>query len=620
MYARLSDYISYRYVYMCTNSGDSALYRVTRGVPQGGVISPTLFNISIIGLEKCLPQSVEISLYADDICIWTSGRNRRVLRSRLQRAIDSIEAFLAARGLEISASKCAAVAFTKRDLTRYGLTVGGNAIPYVPNYRFLGVTFDRSFTWSPHVRHLKEKLTSIAHIFRMLSSNSGRCSVRSLLRLYEALSVGLMRYSIAVLVPLSKGTIKALETMQAQILRTCIGVPKTTSTVGTLTECRRLSPLALGTQELLRVRLRIVARQCGHPLASSLLTEVCDFLPQHYQPPALPLHPAWMFPTMKIVTTVPGITRKAHIPPAALRFFALEYIYHTYGAHTHLYTDGSVSSTSSAVAVWIPSSRTTLSAMLSHKTSSTATELAALRLALAHIIEQPARVWAIFTDSRAALQCLASLPKDQLVLDVHSLHLQALQAHHEIALQWLPAHCGITGNVKADVAASIAHNQGGPQIPVPFSRKDASAFATSVAWSIQRSIWADASHHYAPLHSIDPHCNFSMPPGISKHDEAVLHRMRLNVAYTRYFRFKINQSTTPLCPQCEVREDLVHLICDCARFSTERVSLAVSLGRPLSAGLELRDALGPWNSSKRAARATKALLAYLRDTSLDQTL
>lgn len=39
-----------------------------------------------------------------------------------------------------------------------------------------------------------------------------------------------------------------------------------------------------------------------------------------------------------------------------------------------------------------------VSAMVSHRTSSTATELAALRLAFAYMIKQPAREWAILTD------------------------------------------------------------------------------------------------------------------------------------------------------------------------------------------------------------------------------
>lgn len=444
MYAWISDYLTDRCIYMSADSGDTPLYRVTRGVPQGGVLSPTLFNITMMGIEKCLPQSVEISLYADDICIWSAGRNRRVLRARLQRAINSIAAFLGTRGLDISASKCAAIAFTKRDVSNYGLTIAGCTIPYVPHHKFLGVTFDKSLTWSKHVRYIKDKLASFVNIFRMLSSNAGGCNVQSLLRLYDVMCVGLLRYSLPVLLPLSKGNARALQSMQAQVLRVCIGVPKTISTVASMVECRRLAPLALGTQEVLRAQLRFAARQQGHPLALSSATEVRDLLPLHFQHPSPSLQPPWMYPRLQITTGVPGITRKQDIATPALTFFALGLLFQKYRAHTHLYTDGSVTASSSAIGIWFPSSCTAFSATLSHRTTSMVTELAALRAAFAYIIEQPARQWAIFTDSRAALQCLKSYPKEQLVLDIHALHLQALNAHHHVELQWIPAHCGIT--------------------------------------------------------------------------------------------------------------------------------------------------------------------------------
>lgn len=157
-------------------------------------------------------------------------------------------------------------------------------------------------------------------------------------------------------------------------------------------------------------------------------------------------------------------------------------------------------------------------------------------------------------------------------------------------------------------------------IPIPFSRKDASALASKAAWRFQRSMWAVAPHNYAPLHSIDPHGTFRMPEGLSKHDEAVLHRVRLNVAYTNYFRFKTKQAASPLCTLCDVREDLNHVLCECTRYRAARTSLLVSLGLPLSRGLTLSDVLGPWTNSKRASRATKALLSFLRSTGLDQTL
>lgn len=54
-------------------------------VPQGGVLSPTLFNVARVGVVERVPSAVQISMYADDICMWTSGVTRPQLRARLQK-------------------------------------------------------------------------------------------------------------------------------------------------------------------------------------------------------------------------------------------------------------------------------------------------------------------------------------------------------------------------------------------------------------------------------------------------------------------------------------------------------------------------------------------------------
>ena len=39
------------------------------GVPQGSIISPTLFNLKINSITKCLLQNIDPSLYVDDFLI-----------------------------------------------------------------------------------------------------------------------------------------------------------------------------------------------------------------------------------------------------------------------------------------------------------------------------------------------------------------------------------------------------------------------------------------------------------------------------------------------------------------------------------------------------------------------
>ena len=47
----------------------SDLYDQEQGVPQGGVLSTTFFNIKINDIVKCLDNLTDCSLYVDDFCI-----------------------------------------------------------------------------------------------------------------------------------------------------------------------------------------------------------------------------------------------------------------------------------------------------------------------------------------------------------------------------------------------------------------------------------------------------------------------------------------------------------------------------------------------------------------------
>jgi RNA-directed DNA polymerase len=86
----------------------------TAGTPQGGIISPTLANMALNGLEfglrqhlrvtlgvrNAIRQKVNMSRYADDFVI--TGASKEVLENTVK---PWVETFLARRGLALSTEK-----------------------------------------------------------------------------------------------------------------------------------------------------------------------------------------------------------------------------------------------------------------------------------------------------------------------------------------------------------------------------------------------------------------------------------------------------------------------------------------------------------------------------------
>jgi RNA-directed DNA polymerase len=81
-------------------------YPTHKGTPQGGIISPTLANMTLDGLERAIREAgprrsrVNFIRYADDFII--TGKSRRLLVEVIQPAV---ERFLKERGLELSKEK-----------------------------------------------------------------------------------------------------------------------------------------------------------------------------------------------------------------------------------------------------------------------------------------------------------------------------------------------------------------------------------------------------------------------------------------------------------------------------------------------------------------------------------
>jgi len=60
-------------------------------VPQGSIISVTLFSLKINSLAKVLNDNIEGSLYVDDFMICYQGKNMNIIERQLQLCLNKIE-------------------------------------------------------------------------------------------------------------------------------------------------------------------------------------------------------------------------------------------------------------------------------------------------------------------------------------------------------------------------------------------------------------------------------------------------------------------------------------------------------------------------------------------------
>ena len=134
---------------------------------------------------------------------------------------------------------------------------------------------------------------------------------------------------------------------------------------------------------------------------------------------------------------------------------------------TWVWTDGSVvggtsSGGAGALIVYPDDETVELREAAGSLCSSFRAELVALREALRHLHEHPAHTGdpiVLCTDSQAALAKLRGGPSEQespMGAEIWKLLTDLASGGRPLRLQWVPSHCGIPGNERADALAGEA--------------------------------------------------------------------------------------------------------------------------------------------------------------------
>ena len=185
----IDNFLSNRYFKVRVGTTLSDLQGQEEGVPQGSILSVTLFSIKINNIVKALNPGVDCSLYVDDFLICYRSKHIHTIERQLQQCLNKIQKWALENGFKFSKSKTQCMHFCLlRGLHNDPvLRLDGVEIPVVAQYKFLGVIFDRKLSFIPHINYLKAKCQKALQLLRVVAHTDWGADKSTLLKLYRSL-------------------------------------------------------------------------------------------------------------------------------------------------------------------------------------------------------------------------------------------------------------------------------------------------------------------------------------------------------------------------------------------------------------------------------------------------
>ena len=431
---------------------------------------------------------MNIFAYADDIAIVCTHRlNALDLARKTLIIVDQVCKEL---GLKISQTKSKAMYMFCTRVT-HELTIGGAPIAWVNEYKYLGITLDRSLTFVPLAMEVAYRMRKRLFVMQRIAGLTWGAAGTVLELFYKQAVRSVYDYASPFLaiahsnlnnsrtrLPTNKRFLSAttrIERVQYQAARLILRVSTTTRTEMLLLETN-LEPLYIRAQ----LTLAVFLMKTTAGILSAIANKMRKFMSEGYSnrlrlslalrrvllqskerfgaemvdiPPPTS-HPPWFVVPCKFVVNTPQ--KKSEVSPHDLKATAMAEIEQLTIANpyaTQVYTDGSLNPDTggAGASAVFPSDGISLGIRISDFASSLCTELVGIDMALKSAYDIDV---VIHTDSLNAIRKIGDRnPQNILAVSIQLQLIEREKNGWSTTLHWIPSHVGIPGNERADKAA-----------------------------------------------------------------------------------------------------------------------------------------------------------------------
>lgn len=238
----ISNWLYYREVSFTLEDNELIKRTVYRGLPQGAVLSPLLYNLYTCDISNGIPREVSYVQFVDDIAIWYSDSKTDRCKFIIESAMDGLYTELGKIGLDLQPSKTNIVEFDMGLGTpRFHKTVRciNENLSVMREAKFLDITFDYKLNFDSQCRNVKERVVRINSLFRYMNKVSWGMEVNTALLLYKSMLRSIIHYGSMVYVPNNDNKSRVtIERAQFAGIRTALGYRNSTPTCVMVAEAK----------------------------------------------------------------------------------------------------------------------------------------------------------------------------------------------------------------------------------------------------------------------------------------------------------------------------------------------------------------------------------------------
>ncbi len=301
----ISNFLALRHFRVRIGSCLSDLHDQDAGVPQGSILSVTLFILKINSIIKCLPSNIKCSLFVDDFLICYRSKNMNSIERILQLCLNNIQKYADENGFQFSKTKTVCMHFCQQHILHPDpeLKLDGVPIPVVAESKFLGLIFDRKLNFIPHIKYVKDRCMKAMNLLKVVAHKDWGADCATLLKLYRSHIRSKLDYGCIVYGSARESYLQSLDRVQNAALRICLGAFRTSPIPSLHVEANEL-PVNLRREKL---ALQYITKLKSNPANP---TYKCVFEPSF----------ALLFEARPSVIPTIGIRMKQHMADTGIKF------------------------------------------------------------------------------------------------------------------------------------------------------------------------------------------------------------------------------------------------------------------------------------------------------------